>query len=108
MIKEIEFDREKVTDSLRFSNQMISDVNFIIGEDSLDLFSQTMTARIDAFFYTNNKEKVLTYKLKRPSFFDWIFRRDREVNIKINYKDVLIDPPKGIKTQRLYFTEIID
>lgn len=39
--------------------------------------------------YRTLKEKTITISFKRPSFIDWLFRKNREVKITVNVEEFL-------------------
>jgi hypothetical protein len=106
MTGQMEFNKEKASSYLKVSKEFISDIEISQREDIV--YGELMI-KIDALFYAALADKkILSYLCKRPTFFDWLLRREREIKWEFKVKDVLLNPPKHPdKTVRLYFYDQI-
>jgi hypothetical protein len=69
----------------------------------LSELTDEVTLLFKGYFYRTdvNKSKV-TINLPKPSFLDFILRRERKIEVDIEYYDVLQNPPKPNETKRMY------
>ena len=104
-----EFTLESMADSMKWSEEYLSDIKMKAGVESEDFMKQLLTVRIKAYFYSHESdEKEMIFYSKRPTFLDWLLRRKRRHVVNVKIKDILKNPPKGIKTKRLYFFEEVN
>jgi len=55
--------------------------------------------------------RTIVHTVPRPSFLDWLFRREREITIHVEAADILKDPPPalpGRELLRIYSAESTD
>jgi len=104
-----EFALESMADSMKWSEEYLSEIKMKAGVESEDFLKQLLTVRIKAYFYSHETdEKEITCYSERPTFLDWLLRRTRTHVVNVKVKDILKNPPKGIKTKRLYFFEEVN
>ncbi len=98
------FDLDKASSYLKISNELISEFQISQSTVDMDLVYDQLTVKLDALFYSNlAEERILIYYCPRPTFFDWLFRRERKVEWELKVKDILLNPPKmPDKTKRIY------
>lgn len=93
-MKEHEFKKEKVSSMMKISKQILFKGNVDLGTDGLDFINNTLTAKMDAYFWQMAQpSQSIQVSIERPRFIDWLLRRKRYKTITINIKDALIDPP---------------
>lgn len=105
--KKVEFTRERLSLIECVSKDYIQSLDFQIANSGDDFVNETFTMRLDAYFLTNTAdERTLTYYCPRPTFFDWLFRRRKDIKWKLYVKDILINPPKlKDRTHRIYLID---
>lgn len=110
MVEKIKFDKEKISAISKVAKDYILDVNLTAGTVNDDFVLDQLTLQLDAWILSNAaEERILTYYCPRPTFFDWLFRRRREVKWELNVKDLLLNPPKLKKeTSRIYIIREIE
>lgn len=106
MVDNIEFIKEKVSVETKISSDLITELNFYSQREYDDFVYNTMTVKLVGYIHSNlAEERDLVYHCKRPSFFDWLFRRRKSVTFNLKVKDLLINPPKTANTKRIYIFE---
>lgn len=101
-IKEHIFEKKKFAVFTKFSADILNDIDVKIFEDKI---TNTITARMEAFFYEKQvAEKEIVYYFDRPTFLDWLLRRRKTKRIKINISDVLNNPPKTLENTIRHYT----
>ena len=104
-----EFTLECMADSIQWSEQYLCDLEMRVGMQSEDFMKELVTTRIKAYFYSHESdEKEMIFYSPRPRFLDWLLRRKKTHVVNVKVKDILKNPPKGIKTKRLYFFEEVN
>jgi len=92
--EEIIFEKERIATMSKVSCELMSQMELDKCQIDDDYLMNTMTYRLSASIYSNTVEqRKLTYHFERPSFFDWLFRRKRKVEINVEVKDLLLNPP---------------
>jgi len=105
-MKEVTYTKERVSNIKKVSRQVIQDIEITTGQDGEDFIRDEMTAELSGFIYSlMHDEKKLTYVVKRPTFLDWLLRREKFVRFTVKVSDVLIYPPQPKDTVRLYAVE---
>jgi hypothetical protein len=91
-MEKTEFTREKISMYCKYSHEYIESMSVIETED---IFVDMIIKRVDAFIATHMAEtQILTYYCPRPTFFDWLFRREKKIEWSILIKDILKNPPR--------------
>jgi hypothetical protein len=103
-MKELAFDKEKISSYAKISKELIDSYNVNLSHNDIDFVMEELTLKIDAYIYANTSETITEfYEFKRPTFFEWLFRKKRYAEFTIQIKDILINPPKMPKeTVRIY------
>jgi hypothetical protein len=102
-MERVEFTKERMSVFNKVSAEVISEIDLVVGRVDDDLIRDMFTMKMDAWFLANTAdERTLTYYCDRPRFFDWLFRRNRTVEFKLEVKDLLLNPPRLSKTTRTY------
>ena len=102
----IKFDREKIAAMQIFSDDIIADMDLRIGKCCDQFVTQETTAILSAYFYSNKKEeRIMSYTFKRPTFFEWLFRKKRTAKFNVVVKDLLINPPNKPACSRIVTVE---
>jgi hypothetical protein len=104
-LEKLEFNLDRASAYLKVSKEFIAEVK--INQNAMDLIYNQLGISIDAMFYSALKEeRILTYYCPRPTFLDWLFRREKKVKWRLIVKDLLIDPPK-LGAKRIYIENIL-
>lgn len=94
-MKEIEFKKEKLAANCKFSEQLISNSKIFMGRLPEDYIQQTLTGQIESFLLARiNEKQFITCKAKRPTFLDWLLRKERYFDVEINCKEAMRNPPE--------------
>lgn len=104
--KEIKFNKEKLTASIVFPEEAV----LTMGRQGEDFIRDQFTAQIETFIAARiNEEQTINVYHKRPTFWEWITRKHITINVKIQCKEVLKNPPaiKG-RTILMYSVEQSD
>ncbi len=109
-MKKIVFNKERLGFSQMVSNLLLPDLFLENGTLDDDFIKDIFTVQLEAFILSHTAQKIpIQYWCKKPTFFDWLFGREKMVTFELEVKDVLIDPPVlPKKTCRLYFTKELD
>jgi hypothetical protein len=100
------FEREKVTVMQKIASNILTDTSLEIATVLDDFVKNQMTMKLAANVYYNlSEERDLEYICKRPTFLDWLLRREKKVIFNLKVKDLLLNPPKLDNTMRAYFVE---
>jgi hypothetical protein len=102
----INFEREKVATYARISKEMLTDLKMKVEQSDDDFIYDLLHAQLVGYIYSNmSEERDLVYWCKRPTFFEWLFRKSKKVVFKLQVKDILLNPPKDKNTARIYQVE---
>ena len=100
----IEFTRERISTYMKATKEYIESTEYSQVPDYM--VENVLLCRLDAFIMTHlADERVLTYICPRPKFFDWLFRREKRIEWKVQMKDVFINPPKIDWTNPIYIID---
>jgi hypothetical protein len=100
MIKEIQFNKERVATLAHFSKLLLSEPKITATEDFVH---DELVLKLEAFLYSNTlEEKEISYLFKRPTFFDWLFRRTRLAKFDFKAREILNNPPQMKNTTIFY------
>lgn len=112
MENKVTFEKEKVSVISKISNILLKDIDLTLGLDQDDFMDDISTLRLDAWYLSNLSEvKKVKFKCDRPSFLDWLLRRQKTAEFTLVVKDILLNPPKlADNTVRFYeiSNDIID
>jgi hypothetical protein len=87
-----EFTKKKITAYRKFSNQMLEDVT--IRQEDGDFERELMTMQLSNFIFTNMVgHKMITKTFERPTFFEWLLRKERTVHIDVIAEEILPNLP---------------
>jgi len=102
--EEIAFDKEGLSAFMRIEKQLLDNKEFSVGYENEDFLKDLVSIMMKSHIYSNTSEvRNIEHVLEKPTFLDWLFGRERKVNIEVKVKDLLLTPPpKGIDTARLY------
>jgi len=95
------FDKQKLRNYHKMSNEFIASCDMSVYIDGL--MDETIVS-FDGWFYSNmaDKKEIIHY-CERPTFLDWLFRRQKKVIINVEAHDLLLNPPILPKeTARIY------
>lgn len=97
MTLETVFKKEKIASSLKISKELLApNLGLSIGQVADDIIMDTFSVQIEAFIYSNTVEqRTLEYYCPRPSFWDWLFHRQKRVTWQLSVKDLLKNPPSN-------------
>lgn len=104
-MKEEIITREKIVAQI-IVNPKLSE--YIVGADSVTDFNifcmDELMYRMSQDIWTKTiPERSVVHCFERPTFWEWLTRKPRAVRIKINAKDIVIDPPiTAYDTLRIY------
>ena len=106
--EEIAFDKEVLSAFMKIEKQIEDNKEFSVGYENEDFLNNLVSIKIRSHFYSNISEvRNIEHVLEKPTFLDWLFGRERKVNIEVKVKDLLLTPPsKGIDTARIYLMGI--
>jgi hypothetical protein len=100
MFKEIQFNRERVSASVSISKYFTPDIKMMSTEDFI---LDELVYKMDAFMYSQTlEEKEISYSFKRPTFLDWLLRRNRVAKFHFKAREVLKNPPMIDNTTIFY------
>jgi hypothetical protein len=103
----IKFTPERIGSFCKVSKDYITEMNLTIGESDDDFIMKSLTVRLDALIMSSLvDEKIIHYYFARPTFFEWLLRKERKVDIKITAKDLFKNPPAP-NSDRIFLTEFI-
>jgi len=106
--EEIAFDKEELSAFMKIEKQLLDNKEFSVGYENEDFLTNLVSIMMKSHIYSNTSEiRNIEHVLEKPSFLDWLFGRERKVNIEVKVKDLLLTPPrKGIDTARIYLMGI--
>lgn len=91
-LEEIVFKRERLTVGSRLSNNFIANAKIDVIQDHL---YHSWSTHLDAYFYTHLKDtQTITVYHKRPTFFEWLFRKKIAIEVSIECKELFRNPPE--------------
>ena len=83
-MKEETYTKQKIAAFMKAHQDMISESKLTSGFDGIDYINNLLTFRLEAFIYKSAQPtQTITHVVKRPTFFEWIFRRERFINITV-------------------------
>ena len=87
-----EFKKEKISTYIKFTNEMLEDIT--IAREGCDFERDLMTMQLSNFIFTSMiGEKTIIKTFERPSFFEWLFKKERTVHIDVVAKEIFKNPP---------------
>lgn len=87
-----EFKKEKIATYTKFTNEYLEEVKS--STEYMDVEYGLMTIRLSNFIFTRMiGEKTITKTFARPTFFEWLFRKERTVWIDVVAKEIMENPP---------------
>ena len=106
--EEIAFDKERLSAFVKIEKQILDNKKFSVGYENRDFLKNLVTIMMRSHIYSNISEiRNIEHVLEKPTFLDWLFGRERKVNIEVKVKDLLLTtPPKGIDMARIYLMGI--
>ena len=109
MIEETFFKPVKIASATKFSKMLI-DPKITVATMEEDFIMGTLTARLDAFIAGHTSDQILIKKIiPKPTFFDWLLRRERSYEWTIDVNDFLLNPPpKVAETIRMFELKEVD
>ncbi len=100
----MEYTKEKLSFYRKVSNECLGEMAFRAAMTEDDFATNLTTVLVEAFIYADQiQEKIIPYYFPKPSFLDWLLRRQKKVEIVFQAKDILLSPPKTEFTKRGYF-----
>lgn len=95
-MKEIQFKKERVVSLAPLSRLLLTEQKISATEDFVH---DEIILKLEAFLYSNTlEEKELSYLFDRPTFFDWLFRRNRQAKFNFKCREILNNPPQAENT----------
>lgn len=80
----------------KFTEEYISDVKIQYGKDSDDFIKNLVTVRLKTDLYSKFVEnRTITKEFERPTFFDWLFRRNKKYTFNVKVSEVTKYVPNG-------------
>lgn len=90
------FKRNSFVAYQKFSNEYASTIMLGFSQDSNDYFNETFSAKIQMDFFAKFiEERTFTKEFKRPTFFDWLFRRKPKYTFNVKVSEVTKYVPNG-------------
>lgn len=90
----MEYKKEKIGCYEKYTNECYEELR--IGQEGEDFIRNQLAVRLDNYIFTHMVGKYEHTKyFDRPTFLDWLLRRRRTINIKVDIKEMLPYPPKG-------------
>ena len=102
MYDEMTFERQKI------ATRVITDKKYYVDDNIMEV---TLEHNLAAYIYKHTVKKYnKTIYIDRPTFLEWLLRKQRSIVVNVDVSDILLDPPKlPDKTIRLYsFKEAIN
>lgn len=85
--KEAEFKKEKLAQLMKISKLQIA-------QEGDDCVRDILTAKMEGYILSHLTEtRTLSYYTPKPKFLDWLLGRTKRVEIEVNAKDCLKNPP---------------
>lgn len=107
LFNEIPFDRVEISEAYKYSSRFIAESKVEAAQENDDFLKEMITIKVSSYIYENKaEERELVYYCDRPKFFDWLFRRRKKATFNLKVKDILIDPPKTDRSDRIYVTTL--
>lgn len=108
-MSKVEFNKDRINTFIKFTSEYFESVDLELGSCDNGFVANLITLKLNGYILSNQKqERVLTYYCPRPTFFDWLFRRQKKVKFELLVKDILLNPPKlKYGTTRLYIPKQI-
>lgn len=93
----------KVAVMRKISEELLHDVKYqaeMTGDDvTVGLANEFLSAKVYSLMA---EERILLYTCPKPSFFDWLFRREKTVYFELKIKDLVGLPEKRQGSERIY------
>lgn len=92
--------KDEIFERKRLSAQCVVDKNLEVYQNGVDggfqnFMCDQLAYKMTGFIFEKSiAERSVVHVFDRPTFFEWLLRKSRAVKIKINVKDILVDPPK--------------
>ncbi len=84
-----EFKKQSFVSFDKFMEEYISDIQIQYGKDSDDFIKNLVTVRLKTDLYSKFvEERTFTKEFKRPTFFDWLFRRKQKYTFNVKVSEV--------------------
>lgn len=88
------YQKTKIAAQTKIPSTAIVEHSFFKGRNDDDFVRDELTATLQAFVYESTiDERELIYYAPRPTFLDWLLRRQRKVVFQFKAKDLLLNPP---------------
>jgi len=92
---EVQFSREKLAVTAKLVSEVASRLKFETGWENDDFVKEVYTGKMEAMLLSRvNEKQIIKVYTERCTFFDWLFRRKLYMEIEVNCKEVLRNPPK--------------
>jgi len=106
----VELKRDSISTHAKISQEELPEIQKTISKLELnedDYVFNLLTAQLKAYFYiVSEEERTICHNFGKPTFFDWILRREKKVEIKIKAKDLFCEPrASSFKTARVYIID---
>lgn len=100
-MNKVTFSKEKIAQSMKVSAEYIESAALKIGVTQEDFMFDELSVVLEAFVVSRLiEERELVYYCPRPTFFDWLFRRQNKLIFKTTVKEFLRNP-HPMKTARI-------
>lgn len=92
---ELELTKEKMISYLKVSEEYIETIKLNIGRDNDDFVKGQLTIQMEAHFVKCQEEtQTVTVYRKRPTFWEWLTRKEIVLKAEVNCKELMKNPPK--------------
>lgn len=90
-----EFKKEKVASYMKASELFMEEMRINHGRESDDFILEQLTILMEGAILTRLEgvQKINVYR-KRPSFWEWLTRKEISIDVEINCKEIFVNPPK--------------
>jgi hypothetical protein len=102
-MKQIDFKKEKLATYGNVS-QFFMEQKILLHKTGEDYLQDTLTAQLESFCLARiNTKQWVKVKSKRPSFLDWLLRKERSFDVEVECKEVMRHP-KSMPDSEIFFT----
>lgn len=87
--------KEKMTSYMKVSQDYIESLRVNVGRNNDDFLKDTLTVQLEAHFVKCQQEiQTVTVYRKRPTFWEWLTRKEIVLTAEVNCKELMKNPPK--------------
>lgn len=94
-MKKITITKEKMISYMTVSQDYIESLQVDAGMSNDDFIKDNLTIRLEAHFVKSQEEiQTVTVYRKRPTFWEWLTRKEIVLTAEVNCKELMKNPPK--------------